>query len=63
MKTDLLILLLLGAACLCSCSYDPEPPKTGGNSVNYVLPKGEVPTSEDLSELAAIREAYQEGIR
>ena len=61
MKTDIWKFLLIFALALSAagCTYDKLPPKTGSGTLQYVLPKGEVPTAEERAELDAIRAEYE----
>ena len=63
MKKLPLAILILSGLCLCSCTYESEPPKTGNSSTVYVLPKGEVPTTAEREEVAAAKEEYANYIK
>ena len=61
MKTEFWKFLLIFALAISAagCTYDKLPPKTGSGTMQYVLPKGEIPTAEDRAELDAIRAEYE----
>lgn len=48
------------AACLCSCTYEEQPPKTTDSDSNYILPAGEVPNAEEIEFVNAARMEYED---
>lgn len=54
-----IILLTLVLSFLFGCSYNELPPKTDDITTNYVLPKGEFPTSQEKSQVSAAKQEYQ----
>lgn len=54
--------LVLSVLCLGGCSYSEQPPKTTDSSSNYVLPKGEIPSQEDLDEVKVLQAEYDNAV-
>ena len=64
MKTDFrkIMRIFLAVSVLSGCSYEETPPMTDDASTQYVLPQGEVPTPEEVAQVQAIKQAYEESI-
>ncbi len=62
-KRAIKLLFITGSIIILSaCSFEELPPKTDNDSSTYVLPKGEVPTADELNTVNNIRSEYDESI-
>jgi hypothetical protein len=48
---------------MCGCSYNELPPKTDDITTNYVLPKGEFPTSQEKNQVSAAKQEYESWLK
>lgn len=48
---------------LCGCSYNELPPKTDDITTDYVLPKGEIPTSEERAVASDAKAEYESALK
>ena len=58
-KLKILLLIAVMGLLASSCTYEELPPKTDDVSKDFILPKGEVPTSAELQQLYHIKEQYK----
>lgn len=63
MRTKRTILYIFVASVLSvsisSCTYDEQPEKTRGSNSSYVLPRGEIPSAEEIDIVSEVREEYK----
>ena len=64
-RKEYLIFALSAFLCLSlhGCGYDEEPPKTDDATTELILPKGEIPSSEERSIVNEAKAEYEQWIK